>query len=248
MPMISKYSRPLTTTPTMPSAIATITRNRKKAIIRSSAQLLRLAPAQPPLAGGARLVGQAVVLEDGLFLGHGELAVGVDRGGILHLLLVVRDLEVPGAHGRAVKRHEYEPVPGRDADLDGAERRQVGAGVDVDRLQLPDLVVLGVNHVVATPFPDVGRLEHAGLLPARRICLQFYPWTRVADKVRWGSPDQGRHGRHTAETGNWSPGCGTTVEISTPSALVLHCSWTRVRTPTLCRGPISAAAALRTRV
>src|SRR5690242_6560277 len=165
MPMISKYSRPLTTTPTMPSAIATITRNRKKAIIRSSAQLLRLAAAQPPLAGGARLVGQAVVREDGLFPGGGQLAVGVDRGGVLHLLLVVGDLEVPGAHGRAVERHEYEPVPGPYADLDGTERRQVGAGVDIDRLQLPDLVVVGVNHVVATPFPDVGRLEHAAFFP-----------------------------------------------------------------------------------
>jgi hypothetical protein len=38
MPMISRYSRPLTATPTMPSAIATITRSRAKAIIRSSAQ------------------------------------------------------------------------------------------------------------------------------------------------------------------------------------------------------------------
>src|SRR6202007_356710 len=28
-----------------------------------------------------------------------------------------------------------------------------------------DLVVLGVNHVVATPFPDVGRLEHAAFFP-----------------------------------------------------------------------------------
>jgi hypothetical protein len=44
-------------------------------------------------------------------------------------------------------------------------------------------VVLGVNHVVATPFPDIGRLEHAGLLPARRICLWFYPRTRVADNL-----------------------------------------------------------------
>ena len=33
VPMISKYSRPLTTTPTMPSTIATITRRRKKASI-----------------------------------------------------------------------------------------------------------------------------------------------------------------------------------------------------------------------
>jgi hypothetical protein len=39
MPMNSKYSRPLATTPTMPSTIATITSSRRRAIIRSSAQL-----------------------------------------------------------------------------------------------------------------------------------------------------------------------------------------------------------------
>jgi hypothetical protein len=39
MPMNSKYSRPLAATPTMPSTIATITSSRKRAIIRSSAQL-----------------------------------------------------------------------------------------------------------------------------------------------------------------------------------------------------------------
>src|ERR1700722_20195586 len=120
------------------------------------------ATGQPPLAGGARLVCQAVVLENGLFLGRWQLAVGADRGGILYLLLVVGDLEVPGAHGGVVKRHEYEPVPGRNADPNGAERRQVGPGVEVDCLQLPDLAILGVNHVLATPFPDVGRFEHAG--------------------------------------------------------------------------------------
>ena len=103
------------------------------------------ATGQPPLAGGARLVGQAIVLENGLFLGRWQLAVGADRRGILHLLLVVNDLEVPRAYGGVVKRHEYEPVPGRQADLDGAERRQVGPGVEVDCLQLPDLVVLGAD-------------------------------------------------------------------------------------------------------
>jgi hypothetical protein len=56
-------------------------------------------------------------------------------------------------------------VPGRHADLDRAERRQVGAGVNVDGLQLTDLVTLRVNHIVAAPLPDVGSLEHAALLP-----------------------------------------------------------------------------------
>jgi hypothetical protein len=56
-------------------------------------------------------------------------------------------------------------VPGRHPDLDRAERRLVCAGVDVDGLQLTDLVTLGVNHIVAAILPDVGCLEHAGLLP-----------------------------------------------------------------------------------
>src|SRR6266581_679471 len=164
MPMISRYSRPFATTPTMPSTIAAIISSRKRAIIRFSAQSDGSAAGQPPLTATAWLVGQAVVLEDRLFVARGQLAVGADRRGILHLLLVVADLEVPRAHGRLVKRDEHEPVPGGHSDLDRAERWQVGAGVDVDGFQLADLVALMVDHVVAAPFPDVGSLEHASLL------------------------------------------------------------------------------------
>jgi hypothetical protein len=63
MPMISKYARPLATTPTMPSTIATITSSRKRAIVGSSAQLGGSAAGQPPFTGGTRLVCQAVVLK-----------------------------------------------------------------------------------------------------------------------------------------------------------------------------------------
>src|SRR5271169_6164898 len=165
MPVNSRYNRPFTTTPTMPSAIATITSSRKT-IIRSSAQLSCSAAGQPPLTASARLVCQAVVLKDRRLVARRQLAVGVDRRGILHLLLVVGDLEVARTHSRPVKRHEHEPVPGWHSDLDRAERRQVGAGVNVDGFQCTDFVTLGVNHVVAAPFPDVGSLEHASLLPA----------------------------------------------------------------------------------
>ena len=101
--------------------------------------------------------------EDLRFVARGQLAVGADRRCVCHLLLVVADLEVVRAHDRLVKRHEYQPVPGRRVDLDRAERWQVGAGVDVDGFQLADLVTVGVNHVVAAPFPDVSSLEHASL-------------------------------------------------------------------------------------
>jgi len=47
------------------------------------------------------------VLEDRLFIAfiaRGQLAVGADRRGVLHLLLVVGDLNVCRAYGRVVKR------------------------------------------------------------------------------------------------------------------------------------------------
>ena len=55
-------------------------------------------------------------------------------------------------------------VPGRHPDRDGGERWQVCAGVDVDSPQLPDLVTIGVNNVVARPLPDIAYLEHARAL------------------------------------------------------------------------------------
>src|SRR5262249_46059480 len=78
-----------------------------------------------------------------------------------HLLLAVGDLEVPRAHGRLVKMHEHEPVPAHHPDPDRAEGRQVGTGVNVDGLQVADLVAVGVDHIAATPIPDILRLEHA---------------------------------------------------------------------------------------
>src|ERR1051326_609193 len=122
MPMNSRYSRPFATTPTIPSTIATITSSRNRAIIRSSAQLGGSAAGPPPLTAGARLVCQAVVLKDRLFVARRQLAVGADRWGILDLALIVGDLEVPRAHGGLVEGHEHEPVPGRHSDLDRGER------------------------------------------------------------------------------------------------------------------------------
>ena len=69
IPVNSRYNRPFTTTPTMPSAIATITSSRKT-IIRSSPRLSRSAAGQPPLTASARLVGQAIVAKDRLLVSH----------------------------------------------------------------------------------------------------------------------------------------------------------------------------------
>src|SRR5690348_7736846 len=122
MPMNSKYSRPLPTTPTRPSTIATITRNRKRASIQRSAQSYWSAAGQLPFTAGACLIDQAVVLEDGLVAGRRQPAVGANRGRILHLLPVVSDLEVPATRGRLGQGNEHEPAPGRHPDLNGGER------------------------------------------------------------------------------------------------------------------------------
>src|SRR6516165_5299350 len=74
---------------------------------RSSRRPVTSAAAQPPLTASARLVGQAVVFEDRFLVLRDQLAVGVDRGRVLHLLLGVQDLEVPWTHSRPVKGHEH---------------------------------------------------------------------------------------------------------------------------------------------
>ena len=88
-----------------------------------------LAAGQASLAAGARLVGQAVMPEDRFLVAGRQLAVGIDRGGILHLLLVETDLDVSGADSRVVQGYESKPVPGRQPDRDRSERRLIGAGV-----------------------------------------------------------------------------------------------------------------------
>src|SRR5689334_9446752 len=116
------------------------------------------------------------MLEYCLFIACGQLAVRINRRGVLHLFPVVGDLEVSRTHGRLVQGHEYEPAPGRQPDLDRAERRQVGTGIDVYGLKLPDFVTPGINHVVTAPFPDTGNLEHDGyLLMQRRTGLSALP-------------------------------------------------------------------------
>src|SRR5689334_8280311 len=134
----------------------------------SSISFVYSAAAQQPFAVSARLVGQAVMLEYCLFISCGQLAVRINRRGVLHLFPVVGHLEVSRTHGRLVQGHEYEPAPGRDPDLDRAERRQVSTGVDVYGLKLPDFVTLGINHVVTAPLPDAGNLEHNGYLLLQR--------------------------------------------------------------------------------
>ena len=65
MPVNSRYKRPFTTMPKIPSAIATITSSRKKTSIRSSAQLSCPAAGQPPLTASARLMSDPVAVKSG---------------------------------------------------------------------------------------------------------------------------------------------------------------------------------------
>ena len=81
---------------------------------------------------------------------------------------MVGDVGASGTYDRLGNGCEHEPVPPRHPGPDGAERWEVCARVDVDGLQFPDLVTVGVNNGVATPLPDIGRLDHAGL-PLRSI-------------------------------------------------------------------------------
>ena len=59
------------------------------------------AATQPSLTAYARLVCQSIVLKDRLFLGRQQLAVGLERRCILHLLLGEGDLEIPRTDSRA---------------------------------------------------------------------------------------------------------------------------------------------------
>jgi hypothetical protein len=94
-----------------------------------------------------------------------QLAVRVDRRGALDLRLRIRDLQLIGQHDRSVKRHEGQPVAADHADPDRTEGRLVSAGVDVDRLEQPDLLAVRVDDVVLPPVADVLSLEHAVDLP-----------------------------------------------------------------------------------
>ena len=99
-----------------------------------------------------------------LFVGR-QLAVRVDRWRVLDLRLRVGDLELAGQHDRPVERHEGQPVAADHPDPDRAEGRLVGGRVHVHCFELPNLLPVGVDHVVLSPVTDVLSLEHAVDLP-----------------------------------------------------------------------------------
>src|SRR5579863_9519414 len=90
------------------------------------------AAGQPPFTASARLVCQAIVVKDRLFVSRKQLAIGLDRRCVLHLLPVEGDLEITRTDSRPVKGHEHQSVPANHPDLDCAEGREVGTGVNVD--------------------------------------------------------------------------------------------------------------------
>src|SRR5690348_3691746 len=126
----------------MPSTTAIKTMNRKSAISASSTRCS--ATRQATFAAGTRLIRQPVMGENvGLPAGR-QLAVRVDGWGVLDQLLRSSDAHVTWADRGLEQRREHQPVPSGQPDLNCRERRQVGRGVDVDRLELADLVVVGV--------------------------------------------------------------------------------------------------------
>src|SRR4029079_2306843 len=205
---------------------------QKKGDHPSSVSFGYSAAAQQPFAVSARLVGQAVMLEYRLFIACGQLAVRINRWGVFHLFPVVGDLEVSRTHGSLVQGHEYEPAPGRYPDLDRAERRQVGTGVDVYGLKLPDFVTPGIKHVLTTPFPDAGNLEHDGyLLMQRRTGLSALPpYRRPIHRSRAGHGDRDsgpgtrraqrpcRSARHIFFIAPYRRASGSDLTAITPSA------------------------------
>jgi len=104
-----------------------------------------------------------------------QLAVRVDRRRALDLRLRIGDLQLTGQHDRPVKRHEGQPVAADHPDPDRAEGGLVSAGVDVDRLEQPDFLAVGIDDVVLPPVADVLSLEHAVdlpfLSPSKRLAM-----------------------------------------------------------------------------
>src|SRR5690349_9902228 len=99
-----------------------MTRSRKSAIIPASRFVGCSAAGEQARTVSTRLVREAVVLEDRLFVAGRQLAIAADRRRVFDLPLVVADLEVPGSDGRVVQGYEHEPVPSRHAHPDGAKR------------------------------------------------------------------------------------------------------------------------------
>ena len=104
-----------------------------------------------------------------------QLAVRIDRRRALDLRLRVGDLQRVGQHDRPVERYEGQPVTAHHPDPDRAEGRLVSAGVDVDRLEQPDLLAVGVDDIVLPQVADVLSLEHAVdlpfLSPSKRLAM-----------------------------------------------------------------------------
>ena len=88
------------------------------------------------------------------FVPGGELGVGLEAGGILEPVLADADAHVRLPGGGAREGNEGESLAQRAA-LDGRERRGIGLGVVVDLVELVELLALGVDDVLASPFLDV---------------------------------------------------------------------------------------------
>jgi hypothetical protein len=114
-------------------------------------------------------VGQPVVLVQPGFLGLGEQAfVRVGVGGVLDLVLGVRDQDVVAGGLGLGQGHEADAVP-EEAGPHRQPLGLVGLLVEVDVGDLADPLAARVDDVVASPTAEVGH-GHAGSPSSGWVC------------------------------------------------------------------------------
>src|SRR3977135_3174222 len=118
----------------------------------------RSTPGQPPLRPAA--IVKVVVREHPRFCRGSPLSVGVDRRSVLDHLFGVLHSDRLRRDCRTSHRNKCQPMPADHAYPDRDEAWFVTGRVDVDRLQSPDLVALGIDHSVAQPVPEIFCGEH----------------------------------------------------------------------------------------
>src|SRR3954453_9208263 len=101
-------------------------------------------------------------IEPLLLLG-GQVAVGLDLGGVVDLVLAVRDTDLVAGRRRVAQRGEAD-LRAKAAGLDGRPLGLAARAVEVADLQRADLLAVAVNDVAAAPGLDVLQGGHGILL------------------------------------------------------------------------------------
>jgi hypothetical protein len=116
-----------------------------------------------PVGVVAGAVVEAVVAPELLLLLLGQVAVGVDVGGVLDPLLLVGDLDLVAGGAGLGDGHEGRPGA-EQAGVDQGPRRLAGLVVDIDGLDVAELVAVAVDHGAALPATDGVHVYHWLLL------------------------------------------------------------------------------------